>query len=162
MKTKLLLAFGFVAGFIACTEEVDKPTLWGIEYSEPQASKLVAGLIERQEVNTNVTFVVNQAYLKETVNGRFMLSYKFSSNDSLKVIINKKTSDVNYAFPGQEESNELLYATFNQDTLDLKESSVSIQPKTGQNKFTTIIKLKTNDFGDFEGTVNSIPLLRPE
>lgn len=165
MKSKIIALALCIGLFTACNDDDDNNSpAWGIDYSNPQTSLSAQGSIDQQNAGPKVTYTISKAFvvLSQNDNNLHVVRYKFTSGDSLDLIVTKRTSDYNYHFPGSEKENTLLSATFNNITLKLKESAVSIQPRPDEKKFHTVVNVHSLDLGDFNGTVNSVPLLRKE
>ncbi|MBT1705844.1 hypothetical protein [Chryseosolibacter indicus] len=164
MKLKFLTLALCIGLFTACNDDDDKSPSWGIDYSSPETTLSAQGSIDQQNAGPKVTFVVDEAYvvLSEDDKNLHVVRYQFSSNDYLDLIIAKRTSDYNYHFPGSKNENTLVSAIYNGKALSLKESAVSIQPRPEEDSFHTVVNVHTNDAGDFNGTVNGVPLLKRE
>jgi hypothetical protein len=160
MKPKLMLVLGFVVSLFACNDEVRTLTVWGIEYSNLSAISAAAGTIDQQIAGPQITHVVSEAYVTSVGSNDYEVMFGFTSENSLRLIIARHTNDDAFAFPGEVGENHLLYAIFNEDTLTLDASSVIIQPSPGENKLTATIDLHTQEAGNFNGTVSSIPLVK--
>jgi hypothetical protein len=164
MKTKFLVLIGLSTLLFQCSTEEDvskKSPLWGVEFSEESTATFVQGALEQQNAGPNVTYIANAGALRQTeVEGVYTISFAFEGGESLEVAITKKTTDYNYHFPGSEAENQLLYAKFNGNSLDLKESAIAIQPHKEENKLHVITNMHTVNAGDFNGTLTRIPLLK--
>jgi hypothetical protein len=156
----LLLATGlsFVL-FTACENTDNNASPLGIEFSEPAASLTALGAIDQQNAGPKVTYTIDEAFVTPEHNGVYLVRYRFASHDSLDLIIVRRTTDYNYHSDKASAQNELSYAIFNQDTLTLNASAVSIQPRPDENRFSTVVNVHSTQHGDFNGTVNGVPLI---
>jgi len=161
MKTKLLLLISLSAILGACgaEDEMISP-LWGIDYSSENTSGFAMGAVNQFNAETKITYVVKSANLRCAGGDVYALLYTFESGDAMELKVAKKTVDYNYLFPGKEGENQLLSVTFNGEKLNLAESKVSIQPRTEENKLSTITKLLTVNQAVFDGAIGRVPLLK--
>lgn len=160
MKTKILLLIGLALVLFQCTEEnVAKSLLWGIDFSDEATTSFAQGALEQQNAGPKVIYIVNNGSLRQTEGEVYTLSFLFENGESLQLTVTKKTADYNYHFPGIDSENQLVSAVFNGNTLDLKESSISIQPKQGDNKLDVVTNMHTLNAGDFNGTLTRVPLV---
>jgi hypothetical protein len=145
---------------MACTDEVEKPSIWGVYYSRPEAAAVAAGIVEKKNGGTRLTLSVQRASVRHIIGEEYLLSYYFSSSDSLTLGIIKRTTDFNFNYALNDNGNEIKYAKFNSSVLALSSTQVLIQPKTAENKFETVLNIHTIESGDFLGTVSGVPLLK--
>ena len=149
----------------ACSDDDNAATTpWEIGHSDPATSLTATGTIDQQNARNSSgkkTYTVKEAYLADNDANTNLLRYIFTSNDTLNLIVTKRTQDYNYHFKGlvTTEQNEINYVIFNADTLELKESAVSVQPRADENRFHTVVNVHTLTFGDFNGTVNQVPYI---
>ncbi len=162
MKTKIVLLISLSVILFQCSteEKIAKSPLWGVDYSEESTTAFVQGTIEQQNDGPKTIYIVNEGSLRPDQNDRHTIYLRFENGESLQLLVTKKTMDNNYHFPGQESDNQLLSAVFNGDLLELKESSISIQPRLEENKLHVITNVHTLNAGDFNGTLSRIPLLK--
>ncbi len=160
MKTTLSLLLLLSAVLGACTTEDTLSPLWGIDFSSETSSAFAMGSVDQYKADTKTIYLVKAANLRSAGEDNYLLSYTFESGDVLELSIVKKTTDSNYLFPGVEGENQLLSAVFNGERLSLTDSKVSIQPRTDENKFSTITKLQTQDEVVFDGSIGRVPLLK--
>jgi hypothetical protein len=118
------------------------------------------GALEQQNSGPKVTYVVHAASLRQSEEDIYNISFTFENGETLQLSITKKTADYNYHFPGTDLENQLISAVFNGNPLDLKASSISIQPDEGENKLHVITNMHTFNAGDFNGTLSRVPLLK--
>lgn len=150
------LGLGLVL-FTACHDDDDNGSPWGIGVSDPALALTATGTIDQQNFGPKETYTVKEALLFPEADGAHVLRYKFTSGDSLDLVLIKRTADYNYHSAEAVNQNDLAYAIFNTDTLDLKESAVSVQPHADINRFETVVNVHTVSFGDFNGTVTGVP-----
>jgi hypothetical protein len=161
MKTKLLLLISLSVLLFQCSSEKEmKSPVWGVDYSTEAMVSYAQGALEQQNSGPNVTHIVNAASLRQSEEGIYEVSFTFENGETLQLSITKKTADYNYHFPGTELENQLISAVFNGAPLDLKVSSISIQPDEGENKLAVITNMHTLNAGDFNGTLSRVPLLK--
>ncbi len=135
---------------------------WGISPSGVEKAAQATGSIDMQNNGPHVTYDIAAAYVSKVPGTAvFKVTFKFTSTDSLMLIVAKNTNDYNYHFPAEANENQLLYVVFDRDTLELSESAVSIQPKAESNTFSTVTNIHTTDHGDFNGTVQNVILMLP-
>lgn len=161
MKTKLLLLISLSVLLFQCSsEEETKSPLWGVDFSTEAMVNYAQGALEQQNSGPKITYVVNAASLRQSEEDIYSVSFTFENGETLLLSITKKTVDYNYHFPGTGLENQLISAEFNGIPLDLKESSISIQPDEGENKLHVITNMHTLNAGDFNGTLSRVPLLK--
>jgi hypothetical protein len=164
MKTKFLFLIGLAALLFQCSTEEDvtkKSPLWGVEFSEESTTTFAQGALEQQNAGPKVIYIVNEGALRQTeLEGVYTISFAFENGEALELTITKKTNDYNYHFPGTETENQLISALFNGNSLELKESSIAIQPHQEENKLHIVTNMHTLNAGDFNGTLTRIPLLK--
>jgi hypothetical protein len=162
MKTKILLLISLSVVFLQCSTEgeMTKSPLWGVDFSEESTTAFAEGSIEQQNAGPETVYIVESGALREAEESHYTISFTFENGETLLLGIEKKTMDYNYHYPGTESENRLVSATFNGTPLDLTESSISIQPDTGDNKLHIITNMHTINAGDFNGTLSRIPLLK--
>jgi hypothetical protein len=160
MKTKTLLLISLSAILLACSAEDETSPLWGIDYSAENASGFAMGSVDQFISNTKTVYTIKAASVRAVGGDVFDLSYTFESGDLMELKIAKNSVDMNYYFPGTTGENQLLSAKFNGETLTLGESTITVQPRTEENKFATTTKLQTIDRGLFDGSITRVPLLK--
>lgn len=160
MKTKLLLLISLSVILGACGAEDETSPLWGIDFSNENSSGFAMGSVDQFNAETKTTYIVKTANLRCAGGDVYTLFYTFESGDEMEIKIAKKTIDYNYPFPGNEGENQLLSVTFNAETLSLAEGKVTIQPRTEENKLSTITKLLTVNNAVFNGAIGRVPLLK--
>jgi hypothetical protein len=148
-----------IALLTACDHDDNNANPLGIGYSDPAAALTAMGTIDQQNAGPKVTYTVDKAFVASEHNGVYLVRYKFTSNDSLDLVIVRRTTDYNYHSDNGAVQNQLSYAIFDQDTLELEPSAVSIQPRPAEDRFETVINVHTVARGDFNGTVNGVPLI---
>lgn len=144
---------------VACKDDDHEGSYWGIDHVGADAMVGAKGTIDQQNAGPKVTYTVESAYLTTLENGSHLLHYRFTSHDSLELVIGKRSADYNYHSVATSDENILLSVSFNNTPMPLKESDVSIQPRSDENRFHTVVNVHTQDKGDFNGTVNSVPLI---
>ena len=160
MKTRILLLISLSLVLFRCTEEnVAKSSLWGVDFSDEATSTFAQGAVEQQNAGPKVVHIVNSGSLRQTEGDLYTISFAFENGETLQLMVTKKTSDLNYHFPGTESENQLVAATFNGSELSLKESSISIQPRQEDNKLNVVTNMHTLNAGDFNGTLTRVPLI---
>jgi len=160
MKTTLSLLLLLSAMLGACTTEDTLSPLWGIDFSSETSSGFAMGSVDQYKADTKTIYLVKAANLRCAGEDNYILSYEFESGEILELTIMKKTTDSNYMFPGVEGENQLVSAMFNGESLNLVDSKVTVQPRTAENKFSTITKLQTQDEVVFDGAIGRVPLLK--
>ena len=159
MRSFLLATVLSVLFFAACDNVDNLADPLGIGYSDPATALTASGSIDQQNAGPLVTYTVDEAAVLPLGSGEYVVRYKFTSGDSLRLVVVSRTKDYNYHSDITAAQNELSYAIFNRDTLELKSSAVAIQPKPDQNRFSTVVNVHTVAHGDFNGTVNSVPMV---
>jgi len=135
---------------------------WGINASSLDKAALATGSIDMQNNGPQVSYDIAAAYVsKVSGDNIFKVTFKFTSSDSLMLIVAKNTNDYNYHSSAGERENQLLYVVFDRDTLELSESAVSIQPRSESNTFSTVTNIHTTDHDDFNGTIENVVLISP-
>jgi hypothetical protein len=160
MKTPLLLLVSLSVILGACSADDERSPLWGIDFSGENSSGFAMGSVDQFLDETKTTYIVKTANLRCAGGDVYTLLYTFESGEEMAITIVKKTIDYNYIFPGNEGENQLLSVTFNAETLGLAEGKVSIQPRTEENKLSTITKLLTVSNAVFNGAIGRVPLLK--
>lgn len=162
MKTKIVLLMSLSVILFQCSteEEISKSPLWGIDYSEESTAVFVQGALEQQNAGPKSIYIVSEGSLRQAQEHLHTIYLKFENGESLQLLVTKKTIDNNYHFPGDESGNQLVSATFNNVALELKESSIAIQPHPEENKLHVVTNMHTLNAGDFNGTLSRIPLLK--
>lgn len=145
--------------FASCDVVDNNADPLGIGFSDPATAVNAVGSLDQQNAGPKVTYAVTKASVFPTGNGVYVLRYKFTSNDSLDLVVVRRTTDYNYHSDNQVATNELTHVIFNRDTLEIKASAVAIQPKTEDNRFATVVNVHTVSDGDFNGTVTGVPLV---
>ena len=145
--------------FVACDNVDNNADPLGIGFSEPATGLTATGTLDQQNAGPKVTYTVDEASVFPTGNGIYVLRYKFTSRDSLDLVVTRRTTDYNYNSDNAIAKNQLTHVIFNKDTLELGTSAVAIQPKPDQNRFSTVVNVHTVANGDFNGTVNGVPLI---
>ncbi len=158
MRFSALLAVGLIVFLTACHDDDDNGSPWGIGQSDPITALTATGSIDRQNPG-KTTYTVKEAFLVEADNGAHILRYIFTSNDSLDLVVVKRTQDYNYHAVTDASQNVLAYAILNGDTLSLGTgAAVAIQPRPSENRFNTVVNVHT-EIGDFNGTVEHVPYI---
>jgi hypothetical protein len=165
--------WGFIAivmvAFYSCeSEQATVEVPFGIEYSDYSTSDKAGGFIMYQNYGgPRIDLVVDSAYIKDLdTASAYQLKYLFSNvdgeiSDSLQVFIRKLTSDQNFHSETDSSQNKILFAVFNADTLELDTSALQVAPVYSTQTFHTVLNLYTsNNKGTFNGTVDSIPLIK--
>lgn len=120
----------------------------------------VEGEILWQNAGPRVVFVPDTAYIQETEEGIYRFQITFLEGDSLSLLIERGEWDYNYHFPDDTVVNKLISVIFNEDTLTLTESALSVQPIEIENSFLTITNVHTETMGDWNGTIKQVPLIK--
>jgi len=160
MKTKLLLLISLSGILGACSVEDEISPLWGVDFSDETSSGFAMGSVDQFIDETKTTYIVKTANLRCAEGDVYTLSYTFESGDAMEIKIAQKTIDYKYLISANETENQLLSVTFNAETLSLAEGKVSIQPRTEENKLSTITKLLTVNNAVFNGAIGRVPLLK--
>lgn len=135
---------------------------WGISPSGMDSAMLAAGSITVQNNGPKVTYDAAVAYVsKVSGDNVFQVTFKFTSSDSLMLVVVKKTDDYNYHIHADAGANQLLYVIFDRDTLELVDGAIAIQPRATSNTFSTVTNVHTSDHGDFNGTIDNVVLFQP-
>ena len=161
LRTILLLTVCVVIN--TCSDEaIENPTVFSIESSLYETSSWAeGGLIHQNYRGTAKYLSVNNAYLTATENeGSYLLYLNFVA-DSLEIKIVKRTMDLNYHFLPDSSltSNEIELIKHNGTDLALSSAALSLQPVLGENTLTAVINIQSENLGDFNGTVENIPLI---
>lgn len=146
----------------SCTEDPEDlmaSPAWGIDFSLIEQAGNAYGYISYQNPETNQSFLVDAGYVRQIRNERYKITYTFSSRDSLRIIIAKRTNQELFAFPKPDTVNQLLFAIYNTDTLRLSSGSVTIQPQVSTNSLRTLTNLQVRNAGTFNGTIEGVPLV---
>lgn len=145
----------------ACSTEADRDSpMWGIDFSDASTAEFAMGSVDKQVANTKVTYIAKSGTLTPVGENLYKLAFAFESGDKLEITITKKVQSYNYTFPGVESENQIVSALLNGEVLSLKESTLSIQPRSEENKLLTITTLHTLNAGDLNGTVGRVPLVK--
>ncbi|WP_157558643.1 hypothetical protein [Microscilla marina] len=148
--------------WVSCKKkETAAPTTtnWTISASDLAEANQANGDITKQNDGPLVKYQVSTAYIQPLSGNTHVFKLYFTSQDSLTCYVEKLTQDFNYHSDAASGQNKLAMVVFNQDTLQLKSSAISIQPRTDQNKFHTVSNLHSQSKGDYNGTVNEVPLI---
>jgi len=122
---------------------------------------LAAGSVTVQNNGPKVTYDAAVGFVSPIPgDDMFKVTFKFTSSDSLMLIVAKKTNDYNYHVHAAPGENQLLYVIFDRDTLELSDGALAIQPRTDTNTFSTITNIHTTDHGDFNGTIDNVVLIQ--
>lgn len=160
MRAEFLAITLCVVFAVACNDDDQEGSYWGVGHAGADAIVHAEGTIDQQNAGPKATYTVESAYLTTLENGTHLLHYRFTSQDSLELFIGKRSEDYNYHSDATSDQNVLLRVTFNNSALVLKDgTAVSIQPRSDENRFHTVVNVHTVDKGDFNGTVNSVPLV---
>lgn len=157
--TGLVLVLFSLLQLTACDNVDNNADPLGIGFSDPTTAMAASGNIDKQNAGPKVTYTVRKASVFPTGNGIYVARYNFTSGDSLDLVVVRRTTDYNYHSDDEVAKNRLAHVIFNKDTLELNASAVAIQPIMDQNRFSTVVNVHTVDRGDFNGTVNSVPLV---
>ena len=102
-------------------------------------------------------YQVNQAHIEGLNNGLERVVYQLNSGDALELVIaTANHNDYNYHschHNNCHQNNRIIEVLLNNQSLPLRDGSLSLQPK-GQNRFHSVINLHSVNEGDFNGTVN--------
>jgi hypothetical protein len=169
MKKILVIVSLALVCFYACdseTLEIDIP--FDIQYSNYSVSTEADGYLMYQNYGgPRIDLVVDSAYMKDLDSASvYVLKYWFANvdnviSDSLEVYIQTFTSDQNYHSDADSSQNCILGAIFNVDTLLLDASALQVAPVDSNQTLYTVLNLQTSDEkGDFNGTVDCIPLVK--
>ena len=160
MKTKVMMVAGLIIGLFACSEDsvTSLSPVWGIEFSSPGTADLASGMISKGQSASKDSYFVDRAQLQTISQEDYKLTLVFTSGDSLEFMISKRIAGESFQFPEVEGQNSLVYSNFNSSRLTLKESTLTIQPKRGENKVYATLDIHTAE-GDFTGTASKIPLI---
>lgn len=153
-----------LAVLMGCSEENDPCTCnpFGIDYSDYTNVSLANGFIMYQNYGgPRIDLAVDTAYIAETDSANYYVyQFKFTGDDSLKIIIQKLTLDYNYHSHTEIDQNKICISIFNSDTLVMDSSALSLQPRYDINAMHTVLNLHTADGkGTFNGTVDNVVLL---
>jgi hypothetical protein len=157
--TGLVLVLFSLLQLAACDNVDNNADPLGIGFSDPRTATTASGSLDQQNAGPKVTYTVAKASVFPTANGIYVLRYNFTSNDSMDLVVVRRTTDYNYHSDNQVAKNSLAQVIFNRDTLQLNASAVAIQPLTDQNRFSTVVNVHTVEKGDFNGTVIGVPLV---
>ena len=163
MKYLVLLTLASLL-IVSCHKDDSGPSNpFGIDYSLYQNADKARGFIIYQNYGgPRIDLTVDTAFLLELEHGKFyQMCYFFTGHDSLKVTLEKFTSDYNYHSDASIGQNKILSSVFNKDTVEMIPSALSLQPQTSSNSFSTVLNLHSaNDIGTFNGTVDGVVLIR--
>lgn len=133
---------------------------WQINTSDIAEATNATGEIVNQNNGPLVRYQVASSLIYKGDGNLYIFKMRFTSQDSLTCYIEKKTQDFNYHSDAAADQNKLHMVVFNKDTVQLKPSAISIQPRQDENKFITVSNIHTQNKGDFNGTVNGVPLVQ--
>lgn len=159
MRAGFLAITLYVVLAVACSDDDHEGSYWGVDHAGADAIVHAEGTIDQQNAGPKVTYTVESAYLTTLENGTHLLHYRFTSQDSLELLIGKRSADYNYHSDATSDQNVLLSVAFNNSAMALEGSAVSIQPRSDENRFHTVVNVHTLDKGDFNGTINGVPLV---
>ncbi len=159
-----LLWIGVLLIMTQCNQRNDDPQAttsadWQISATDVTEETNASGEIVNQNNGPLVRYEVSSSLIYPGEGSLHIFKLRFTSQDSLTCYIEKKTQDLNYHSDATENQNKLHMVVFNQDTLQLKPSAISIQPRQNEDKFHTISNIHSEAKGDFNGTVNGVPLV---
>jgi hypothetical protein len=163
MKSLVLLFLTSVL-ILSCSKDDSEPSNpFGIDYSfYKNADKANGFIIYQNYGGPRIDLTVDSAFLLEINHGRvYQMCYFFTGHDSLKLTLEKFTSDYNYHSDASTGQNKILFSVFNNDTIDMVQSALSLQPRTSSDDFSTVLNLHSADnIGTFNGTIDSVVLIR--
>ncbi len=162
MKTKIVLLISLSVILFQCSteEKIAKSPLWGVDFSDESTVAFAQGSIEQYNGGPKIIYIVNEGSLRQAEESLYTISFTCENGESLQLVVTKKTAEYSYHFPGNESENQLVSASFNGTPLDLKESSIDIQPHPEENKLHIITNMHTLNAGDFNGILTRVPLLK--
>lgn len=165
MKNHLFVASALLVltFFSSCNKKSDPTPAasdWLVNTSELTEASEVEGNIINQNNGPLVNYQVATSYIRPLNGNTHIFKFYFTSKDSLTCYVEKITKDFNYHSDATDGQNKLSLVVFNQDTLQLKSSAISIQPRQEENKFHTVSNIHSQSKGDFNGTVNKVPLVK--
>ena len=148
-----------------CNQRNDDPQAttsidWQISPTNVTEATNVTGDITNQNNGPLIKYQVDSSLIYKGEGSLYIFKLRFTSKDSLTCYIEKKTQDFNYHSDAADDQNKLRMVVFNQDTLQLKPSAISIQPRQDENKFYTVSNIHSQTKGDFNGTVTGVPLIQ--
>ncbi|OJJ15711.1 hypothetical protein BKI52_38160 [marine bacterium AO1-C] len=133
---------------------------WQINPTDVTEATNATGEITNQNNGPLVKYQVASSLIYKGEGNLHIFKLRFTTQDSLTCYIEKKTQDFNYHSDAASDQNKLHMVVFNLDTLQLKPSAISIQPRQDENKFHTVSNIHSQAKGDFNGTVNGVPLIQ--
>jgi hypothetical protein len=152
-----------VIAFIACNKQDSEPTNpFGIDFSAYENANKANGFIIYQNYGgPRIDLAVDSSYLLELNEaGYYQMCYFFTNNDSLKITIQKFTADFNYHSDAEPQENKITLSVFNNQTINMDQCAISIQPQQETNTLNTVLNMSTSDEkGTFNGTVNGAVLV---
>ncbi len=164
MKTKIIFLISLSVTLFQCgtEEKIAKSPMWGVDYSDEGSTAYVQGAIEQLNAGPKTIYIVSEGALRQAQEELHTVYFKFENGESLQFLVRKQTIDNNYHYPATDSENQLVSVVFNGVSLELKESTVLIQPHPEENKLHVITSIHTLNAGDFAGTLTRIPLLKGE
>lgn len=164
ITTCILIIFSIVF-LLACGDDDIGPSIplsENITVSEFAVSGEAEGMIMNQNNGSvaRIDYEVDSAHIKSLGGNEYLVYYRFTTSDSMSIHITKATQDLNYHYPKPETENQILKVYFNQDSLDLDNAAISIQPREEYNGYHTVVNVHTNNMGQFNGTVNQVPFVQ--
>jgi len=153
-----VVLFSFLL-FAACDNVDNNAFPLGIHFSDASTATTAGGSIDQQNAGPKVTYIVKKASVFPAGNGVYVARYNFTSGDSLKLVVVRRTGDYNYHSDATLATNSLERVIFNKDTLQINASAVALEPKMDVDRFSTVVNVHTKTHGDFNGTVNGVPLV---
>lgn len=158
---KYLYVILLILPFFACDPEGDPldDCFLCEEFPFNPSVDLAEGEISVQNAGPKEVFQVDSASLQWLEENRYVLSYYFTSGDYLDIYIAEVTHDFNYHFPKPIEENQILEVYFDDELLDLDNAALSLQPRPSEGSFHTVVNIHTLNAGDWNGTVNKVPLV---
>jgi len=161
----IVLWMGILVTMAQCNQRNDDPKTglnpdWQISPTDITEETNATGEITNQNNGPLVKYQVASSLIYKGEGSLYIFKLRFTTQDSLTCYIEKKTQDFNYHSDAADDQNKLHMVIFNQDTLQLKPSAISIQPRQDENKFHTVSNIHSQTKGDFNGTVNGVPLIQ--
>lgn len=158
----------FTLALYACDSSDENPARegdWGVDSSDTTAMHKVTGTMGYQREGPAVGYAVKEAYLRQmpfydTSVERYELVFHFEGQDSLRIILLRRTLQYEFHYPARKVENEVVMGVFNTDTLDVEESLISLKPQEDKKKFQVAASLHTYQSGDFSGMVSGVPYMK--
>lgn len=149
------------AALVSCTESdttLDSP--WGIAYSDAASIRVASGIITDTQGEVQNNRAVVSAYVLEAGAPQYQVTLTLDNGDVLTMMIRRQDAGVAFVYPGDATSNSLLSVKVNQEDVSLASSTLTVQPKTGSNRFTLVLDLYVTGGRRLSGTVSNVPLIK--